>query len=446
MECSPIDSVNNKRLVHFSCPLSDYADFVGVEGLSDRSDFRGIRLSRLVEVYEWEEDSSTRQESDGRGGTTTITTYYYSQRWRTSHSDTSSFNEPGYCGGNTVRQECSNPDPRKQAWWGSGPGLGGNYALGNSDVKVASALKSGDFRLSDSLISMLGAPELLSPSCKGVLPDGECPTFLSVHGSFLYYRNTVGREVDMGTDSPGDVRVTYTVFNATEASVLAKQTGAATGDSLSPWESPYDKSYTMYMAEDGERSAIDMLLDAEKANAALTWLLRLLSYIMSFVGLQISLSPITTLLSTVPCFGGCFSAMAGTALCMLSCLVASTCWLLVVGASWVAFRPEIGVPLLVLAAAAFAASAWWKRYSDRVGTERVVANAQRIVIEPNSDMGDVPFLQDGHTQQVAPKFCGDCGVALRADDAFCAKCGAAAAATGADSNVTSLVTAQAKAV
>lgn len=40
--CSPIDGSNNKKLVHFSCPLSHYASFTGVEGTR-----RGLFDSRI---------------------------------------------------------------------------------------------------------------------------------------------------------------------------------------------------------------------------------------------------------------------------------------------------------------------------------------------------------------------------------------------------------------
>jgi len=72
------------------------------------------------------------------------------------------------------------------------------------------------------------------------------------------------RPVSMDVDSPGDVRVVYTLYNTSEASALAKQTS----NTFAPWAGPYDKSYTMFMVEDGIRSAEEMLTDAEAENAA----------------------------------------------------------------------------------------------------------------------------------------------------------------------------------
>lgn len=51
-----------------------------------------------------------------------------------------------------------------------------------------------------------------------------------------------GRDVVMDQDFPGDIRLLYTIYNTTEASVLAQQSGATT---FSPWKGPYDHAYTM---------------------------------------------------------------------------------------------------------------------------------------------------------------------------------------------------------
>ncbi len=89
-----------------------------------------------------------------------------------------------------------------------------------------------------------------------------------LHYSILKSTHTnvvqIGRNVDVDLDYPGDVRVVYTLYNTTEGSALAKQTAST----FAPWEGPYDKSYTMFMVEDGMRSAYEMLRDAEAQNAA----------------------------------------------------------------------------------------------------------------------------------------------------------------------------------
>jgi hypothetical protein len=98
------------------------------------------------------------------------------------------------------------------------------------------------------------------------LKISECPSETILHSTTCTHTNVaqIGRNVGTDLDYPGDVRMVYTLYNTSEASALAKQTAST----FAPWEGPYDKSYTMFMVEDGIRSADEMLRDAEAQNAA----------------------------------------------------------------------------------------------------------------------------------------------------------------------------------
>ncbi|MBP5638011.1 MAG: hypothetical protein J6X55_00905, partial [Victivallales bacterium] len=78
VEPSSIDSANEGKLVHVT------GDLVTTDILQDP--FFGIsenaiRLERTVEIYQWDESSSSKTEKKLGGGTQTVTTYSYSKKW-----------------------------------------------------------------------------------------------------------------------------------------------------------------------------------------------------------------------------------------------------------------------------------------------------------------------------------------------------------------------------
>eukprot|EP00802_Teleaulax_amphioxeia_P009151 Tamp_09167.p1 GENE.Tamp_09167~~Tamp_09167.p1 ORF type:complete len:361 (-),score=39.94 Tamp_09167:308-1390(-) len=207
-------------------------------------------------------------------------------------------------------------------------------------VDTAAALKLGGFSIPPDMQKRLGREAIaLHPYLDCSKGPKHCPAGVTAASIYVSYQDLKGPP-----SSLTPMRRQFRVANASHASVIGKQKG----NTFVPWQSPYDAKYSLYYAMDGMVSAEDMLLAAERDNAALTWALRGASLAMTWAGLMMLLWPIELLVAWLPCgVGDMLGALVGCGICIFSTLVASSCWLLVCGVSWVYFRPQVGYPLLV---------------------------------------------------------------------------------------------------
>jgi len=206
-------------LVHISCQLSHLKSFNDLPGLSTLTDSEatGIRLMQFVEVLEWHEIShsddkrkSERLEVNGRP--TKSTSYSYELQWDTHWIDSSSFQSS--CASSNGGRPCVNVDPTTQPWWITGP-----RRLGGSTAGAADGLQAGAFLVPSDMAAQIGTGRPLVPSCDAK----PCPPTMDAQGGRLYWRNLKGRTVASNVDFPGDVRLSYTLFNASQVLAWSKR-------------------------------------------------------------------------------------------------------------------------------------------------------------------------------------------------------------------------------
>ncbi len=92
--------------------------------------FEGIKLKRLVEMYQWEENTDSSSTKKMGGSTETTTTYTYNKDWNSSLIDSGGFHDQGH----------------------DNPGI----MMYESDTLSAGNVQLGKFKLSESLINKLG--------------------------------------------------------------------------------------------------------------------------------------------------------------------------------------------------------------------------------------------------------------------------------------------------
>ena len=94
----------------------------------------------------------------------------------------------------------------------------------------------------------------------------------------------------------------------------------------------------------GKKTADEMFQQMEQANTVTTWGLRALGFFLMFVGISLVLRPLSVLADVVPFFGnlvGCGSGLVAFGL-------AAPLSMVVLSIGWIAYRPLVGVPLLLL--------------------------------------------------------------------------------------------------
>lgn len=310
VESGTIDPANEGGLVHFTgravtgAVLADTVFGVAVTG--------DLQLVRTVEMYQWTEEVREETKKNVGGSETTKTTYNYTKQWSSSLEDSSSFE---HAKGHENPADFAFPE---ESWLAE-------------DVRV------GAFAIPSDRVRAIGAPMSLPLAADAV------PAALPTNATRLangWYIPTANGGGTPQAPQVGDERVTFAHVPQTDVSFVAKQVGSTIAPYLT-------KNGPVLLQQDGVRSADEMFTSAHSSNKIVTWLLRLLGFILLFAGLSAVLRPIRVLADVLPFLG----RIVGMGLGFVAFVVALVCWLVTVAVAWVAYRPLVGIPLLVAAAA-----------------------------------------------------------------------------------------------
>jgi hypothetical protein len=313
VQADKVDPANQGKLVHVS------GQGVTTEVLTDPIlglSLVGIELARNVEMYQWTETKSSTTKEKVGGSSETVTTYTYDTAWSGSPHETSSFKKPD-----------GHFNPAMQ------------YKSGSSHARRVTL---GDFILSQSLIGKIGGLQeypLTQEKFSGF--PGSIRSKAMLSSGTLY----VGQNGVPNPSSPqvGDYRIKFKVITSPQdISLVAKQ---------------IEKTFEPYMAKNGREfellemgtvSAEKMFLDAENSNRTLTWILRLVGFLVMAIGLGMVFNPLRTLAAVLPFLG----RLVGAGLGLFAGLVAFALSLVTIAVAWIAYRPVLGITLLVLAVGA----------------------------------------------------------------------------------------------
>ncbi|QDV47802.1 hypothetical protein Enr13x_77140 [Stieleria neptunia] len=373
-----VDPANDGKFVHVS------GDVQTSDVLRDDDfaiEYNGIRLTRHVEMYQWNENEQTKKDKKLGGGTRTTTTYTYEKDWYPGRIDSSEFDEAA-----------SHQNPTE-------------FVFADRTYQ-AKNVSLGRFRLPDSLIAMIGGEDALELDAANVPeafkdrsiirndgPNGASRIYLFANplsdtapDQTVAAEAAVDESVELaltppaqslpvetkspetdatdgppptGTASPpaqsgnpglraietpqiGDVRLWFTATPVQTVSLLSQQTG----ESFQPFETHYNT--TINVLKVGVISAAEMIAQEEAANRMLTWFLRAAGSMMMFFGLMLLLRPLVVLADVLPLAG----SLVGFGTAIVAGLLTIAGAMTVIGIAWVFYRPVLGISLLVVAVAA----------------------------------------------------------------------------------------------
>jgi len=305
MSVSPdvVDVANGGTLVHVS-GFAKTDDSVEDQtfGVSENA----IRLSRHVEMFQWVESKSSETEKNLGGSEETTTTYDYTTEWRDSVVDSSKFESPA-----------GHENPRTFPY--------------DTRSDEAANVSLGAFTLSASQVARLHKSEDLHlDASPGGIPNAQ------IHDGVVYLG------ADPGAPSVGDARVRFTVVRPGPVSIVARQVGS----SFEPYQAEAGGSVSLL--EEALVSADAMFASAQRSNTIVTWMVRLGGYLLMFVGLSMTFRPIAVVGDVVPLFGRLLGAGVG----IFSAFVAAFFAFSTMAVAWFAYRPLLGITLLVMAGGA----------------------------------------------------------------------------------------------
>jgi hypothetical protein len=302
VNAAAVDPGSNGKLVHVSgmmqptMPAKDPDFGVTVDGL--------VRLARSVEMYQWEESSTTQSQQNPGGSKTTEKTYTYKKSWSAQPVSSSNFKVPG-----------GHQNPPMQQHSATFDGAG---------VKV------GAWQVDPSVLNKL--TEFTPLQVESAPPSG----YQASGGGFY-------RGQDPGQPAIGDVRVTFSDVPAQTVSVAAAQaSGVLTGFRDA-------NGYTIALAEPGVVSAAALFHDEKKSEGTLTWILRGVGFVVMLIGFVCMTRPLTMLFAVVPFL----ESFVGAGAFLVALTLAIPVTLLTIAVAWIVHRPLVGGVLLIGAVAAW---------------------------------------------------------------------------------------------
>ena len=320
VEANAVNPAHEKKLIHVS------GEATTSQTLHDPTfalAAQALRLTRKVEMYQWKETEKSETQKKLGGGTETVKTYSYEKVWKGEVIPSSHFKKPE-----------------------------GHENSAKMSVEPAAVVTSqgtlGAFQLSASVIAKMSGekPRELTAEDFAQLPE-HWKAKAKLEAGGLYLGN------DPAAPAIGDERVTFTVLKPGIFSVLARQAG----QTFEPY--PTRAGGTIERVEAGQVAADLMFQHAEKENAVLTWVLRLVGFLLMAAGIGLILSPISVFADVLPFVGDILGVgVAFTALVLGGVLTVG-----IIALAWIAVRPILGGALLAGAVA-------WFVFGKRIAARR----------------------------------------------------------------------------
>lgn len=304
VKADPPDPKHAGKLVHVAGsakatkPVVDPTFGVGVQAL---------RLGRTVEMYQWKEVSSSSTKKKVGGSETKTTEYTYEKQWSATHIDSGRFQDPdGHQNPGAMPYESATFAPKQ--------------------------VKLGGFVLATSFVEELPADTKFDARA------AKLPTGAVQNGGGVYIGDPSSAEI-------GDVRITFQIAPEGVLTVV----GAQKSGSIVPYKDD-EMSGTIELIERGKKSSEEMFKSAQAANYFLTWVLRLVGFLMMFGGLRLAARPLSVVGSVIPFVGKAIGFGTG----IVAFFVALAFSIVTMAIAWLFYRPLIAIALIVGAGVAIA--------------------------------------------------------------------------------------------
>ena len=299
-----VDTANDGNLVHIT-GLATTKDVLEDNefGISANA----IKLKRAAQMYQWKETRKNQTRKKTGGGTTTKTTYSYQKVWSDKIINSVNFKNP---------EDHTNPTSMVYA--------GKQYASRNVTL--------GAFDLSETLIGKIRHFEEVDIQASTSQLPAALQDKVKIHDDSYYMGKT--------PESPeiGDIKISFKIIKPLNVSVISKQVGKT----FEPYNSKAGGQIELLQI--GTLSANNMFETAKKENSLMTWILRLVGFVLLFVGLGLVFNPLSVLADIIPFLG----SIIGAGVWLVAFLLAMAFSLLTISIAWLAYRPLLGGSLLVV--------------------------------------------------------------------------------------------------
>ena len=322
-----VDSANEGKLVHVS------GEAVTPDILSDNLGFsaNAFKISRKVEMYQWNENKKEKKTKKAGGKEITETTYEYKKDWGSSLSNSDNFNKNG-----------KKDYEKKNGVSISNPGM--PYTSGEPSYAKQATL--GAFSLSDSIIKSVG-----SETKVGLTDTDLAKMSPEIKGKAKVTDGTLYVGKDSASPQVGDTKISYSKIEPKQTiSIVSRQTR----NSFTPFPT---KTNPVELVSAGIKDANEMFKAAEAANAMMTWILRLVGFIAMAVGISMIFKPLVTLADVLPLLGD----LLGLGINFFSAIIAFVLSFITIAIAWFFYRPILSIVLILIAVGAVVGFKYYKK-------------------------------------------------------------------------------------
>ncbi len=300
-------SANEGRLVHFMGEAD--AETVLRDALFG-VEVQALKLERAVEMYQWREERQSEEKKKLGGGTETVTTYTYSTDWSSQAIDSTGFKQP--------EGHQNQPFPFAAETW------------------IADPIMIGDWIMSPTFVAKLNRREQLAvgEEARRRAGDRVRDRLRLDQGGFYLGGDPLSPRL-------GDVRVRFHQVPAAMVSVVGRQQAGE----LVPYTARVGGDIALLTH--GLASADDMFVSAKRGNRTMTWILRVVGFLLIAMGFSKVLKPLSVLADVVPMIGNLVERGTG----MISFVLAALVSLVTVAIGWIFYRPLLALVLLATAGA-----------------------------------------------------------------------------------------------
>ncbi len=313
-----IDPENNGKLVHVVGMLTTGGPATDLEFAMKSP---GIRLRRVVEMFQWIEESETEAKKTANGGVEARTTYNYRRAWAEQPIDSGDFHE---------WRNHDNPEMPYR-----------------THLILAPDPKLGAFIVPPNLLYRFGVEVPLAAGAEqAALLRKRLNRPVKVVDGVLYVGSNPARP------EVGDLRITFFHVPLQKASVVAEQAGL-TFDAYHP-----RSGGPIEVMSPGEIEAAKLFKAAEEDRRPWTWVIRAGGCLLMFVGFVLVMGPIGALADIVPILNAIVEAGVAVVGLFFTVIVAP----LIGAAAWFMYRPAIALAVLAVGAVLAAGALWFAHW------------------------------------------------------------------------------------
>ena len=255
-------------------------------------------LQRTVEMYQWQENVSEETTDKLGGGTTESKTYSYKKVWSEDHIDSDDFKKAGY----------NNP----------------KFPIESAEYYAESG-KLGEYKLTTKQSELMN--------------DYSEYTNLPQKSEYKIFEGMYYKGYDPTSPNIGDIRISYEVVpSGVDISIIGQQNADDTLTGM-----PIKKN-SAYLQMSGIKTKDQMIDSFRKGNTFFTNLIRVLGWLIMFIGLNMLINPLIVMFKFLPFLSGIIGFLSRGVVFFISLALS----LLTIALAWFAYRPMFSIGLLII--------------------------------------------------------------------------------------------------